>query len=160
MSTLPHTPESYAAWQELKQNVALGPDDPQRARHEEAKLELHLLVAELQESPTDERLERFCELSTEITDLAEQSFLRNLERGRYQDICIADLQARIDDYRRLFSEHLKLVDFVHEQHVLALQKQIELERRQRLYAENAILKTAHEIQIRRDRVAASMGANG
>lgn len=86
--------------------------------------------------------------------------MQNLERGRYQDICIADLQARIDENRRLFNEHLKLVDFVHEQHVLALKKQIELERRQRLYAENAILKTAHEIQIRRDRVAASMGTNG
>lgn len=45
MSTFAHTPESYAAWRELKHNVALGPDDSQRARHEEATRELHLLIA-------------------------------------------------------------------------------------------------------------------
>jgi hypothetical protein len=32
----------------------------------------------------------------------------------------------------MFDEHLRLVDFVHQQHVLALQKQIELEKRKRV----------------------------
>lgn len=77
-------------------------------------------------------------MSEEVTSLAEQSFLRTLERDRYQDMCIADLQAGIENYRRMFDEHLRLVDFVHQQHVLALQKQIEIEKKKRLYAENEL----------------------
>ena len=95
---------------------------------------------ELQESPTPERLERFCRVSEEVTRLAEQSFLRTLERDRYQDMYIADLKEGIENYRRMFDEHLKLVDFVHQQHVLAIQKQIELEKRKRVYAENELRK--------------------
>ena len=96
------------------------------------------LEIELQESPTPEGLERFCRVSEEVTSLAEQSFLRTLERDRYQDMCIADLQAGIENYRRMFDEHLRLVDFCHQQHVLALQKQIEIEKKKRLYAENEL----------------------
>jgi hypothetical protein len=95
---------------------------------------------ELQESPTPERLEQFCRVSEQVTRLAEQSFLRTLERDRYQDMCIADLQEGIENYRQMFDEHLRLVDFVHQQHVLALQKQIELEKRKRVDAENELRK--------------------
>jgi len=79
-------------------------------------------------------------VSEEVTRLAEESFLRTLERDRYQDMCIADLQAGIENYRRMFDEHFRLVDFVHRQHVLALEKQIELEKRKRIYAENELRK--------------------
>jgi len=99
-------------------------------------------------------------LSTEITTLAEQAFIRSLEDQRVQDICIADLQAGIEGYRRLFDEHLRLVDMTHQQHILALQKQVEVERRQRLHAENEILKAAREIQRRRDREAANASFGG
>jgi hypothetical protein len=91
---------------------------------------------------------------------AEWSFMRSLERQRCQDMCIADLQAAIENYHYLFDEHLRLVDFVHQQKVLALQKQAELERRRRLYAENEILKAAREIQLRRDRVRGSSASHG
>jgi hypothetical protein len=106
--------------------------------------------AELQEAPSPEAFDRFCALSVELAELAERSVLRSLERQRCQDMCIADLQAGIEKYCRLFDEHLRLVDFVHQQQVLALQKQAELERRRRLHAENEILKAAREIQLRRD----------
>jgi hypothetical protein len=83
-------------------------------------------------------------VSEEVTGLAEQAFLRTLDRDRQQDMCIADLQAGIENYRRQFDEHLRLVDFVHQQHVLALEKQIEIERRKRVYAENELRKaTTH-----------------
>jgi hypothetical protein len=75
-----------------------------------------------------------------VTSNAEQAFLRTMERDRQQDMCIADLQAGIENYRRQFDEHLRLVDFVHQQHVLALQKQIEIERKKRVYAENELRK--------------------
>jgi hypothetical protein len=175
MSAFARSPESYAAWQQLKRSVALRPhDDEQRAQRNRGTQELHRLLSrtsisilvlvlvarcskafhhsfpapriweqiyiELQESPTPERLERFCRVSEEITRLAEQSFLRTLERDRYQDMCIADLQEGIENYRHMFDEHLRLVDFVHQQHVLALQKQIELEKRKRVYAENELRK--------------------
>jgi hypothetical protein len=170
MSAFARSPESYAAWQQLKRNVALRPhDDEQRAQRERGTQELHRLLSrmssslvspflfiivvhsphpisylgtktELEASPTPERLERFCRVSEEVTRLAEQSFLRTLERDRYQDMCIADLQAGIENYRRMFDEHLRLVDFVHQQHVLALQKQIELEKRKRVFAENELRK--------------------
>ena len=107
--------------------------------------------AELKQSPSPDAFDRFCALSMELAELAEQSLLRSLERQRCQDVCIADLQAGIQNYRRLFDEHLRLVDFVHQQQVLALQKQAELERRRRLHAEDVVLKTAREIQVRRDR---------
>jgi len=106
--------------------------------------------AELKESPDPEAFDRFCALSMELAELAEQSLSRSLERQRRQDMCLADLQAGIENYRRLFDEHLRLVDFVHQQQVLALQKQAELERRRCLHAENEILKAAREIQLRRD----------
>ena len=106
--------------------------------------------AELKESPSPDAFDRFCALSMELAELAEQSLLRSLERQRCQDVCIADLQAGIQNYCRLFDEHLRLVDFVHQQQVLALQKQAELERRRRLHAEDTILKAAREIQFRRD----------
>jgi len=138
MSAFARSHESYAAWQQLKHNVTHRPDDEQRARRERGTQELHRLLAQLQESPTPEGLERFCRVSEEVTSLAEQSFLRTLERDRYQDMCIADLQAGIDNYRRMFDEHLRLVDFCHQQHVLALQKQIEIEKKKRLYAENEL----------------------
>lgn len=187
MSAFARSPESYAAWQQLKRNVALRPhDDEQRAKRNRGTQELHRLLSrtsiinissplcsssprcskkkkkkklrfqnvsfepppvfgeqkciELQESPTPERLERFCRASEEVTRLAEQSFLRTLERDRYQDMCIADLREGVENYRHMFDEHLRLVDFVHQQHVLALQKQIELERRKRVYAENELQK--------------------
>lgn len=98
------------------------------------------LGTKIYRTPTPERLERFCRVSEEITRLAEQSILRSLERDRYQDMCIADLQEGIENYRHMFDEHLRLVDFVHQQHVLALQKQIELEKRKRVYAENELRK--------------------
>lgn len=165
MSAFARSPESYAAWQQLKHNVAHRPDDEQRARRERGTQELHRLLArkshlpisvspyhthahtrsgniiELQESPTPEGLERFCRVSEEVTSLAEQAFLRTLERDRYQDMCIADLQAGIENYRRMFDEHLRLVDFCHQQHVLALQKQIEIEKKKRLLAENELWRT-------------------
>jgi len=95
----------------------------------------------------------------EITTLVEQAFIQCVEDQHTQDMCIADLQAGIEGYRRLFDEHLRLVDMTHRQHIIALQKQVELERRQRLRAENEILKAAREIQGRRDRetVNASLG---
>lgn len=95
---------------------------------------------ELKESPTPECLERFCRVSEEVTRLAELSFLRTLERDRSQDMCIADLQEGIENYRHMFDQHLRLVDFVHQQHILALQKQIELEKKKRVYAENELRK--------------------
>jgi hypothetical protein len=82
-----------------------------------------------------------------------------LERQRrHQEVCIADLRAGIERYRRLFDEHLALVDFVHRQRVLALRKQAELERRRRLRAENQIFKAAREIQLWRDRERVSGAA--
>jgi hypothetical protein len=169
MSAFARSPESYAAWQQLQRSVALRPhDDEQRAQRNRGTEELHRLLSrtsisisvlvryskafqtsriweqkmciELQESPTPERLERFCRVSEEVTRLAEQSFLRTLERDRYQDMCIADLREGVENYRHMFDEHLRLVDFVHQQHVLALQKQIELEKRKRVYAENELQK--------------------
>ncbi|KAI0275958.1 hypothetical protein BGY98DRAFT_1098502 [Russula aff. rugulosa BPL654] len=150
MSAFARSPESYAAWQQLKRNV----------HYESAKsavLTIRMMMmmnnsahnateeprnctAFFPESPTPERIERFCRVSEEVTRLAEHSFLRTLERDRYQDMCIADLQEGIENYRHMFDEHLKLVDFVHQQHVLALQKQIELEKRKRVYAENELRK--------------------
>lgn len=141
MSAFVRSPDSYAAWRQLKPNVALRPHDAeQRAQRNRGTQELHRLLSQLQESPSPECLERFCRVSEEVTRLAEQSFLRTLERDRYQDMCIANLQEGIENYRRMFDEHLRLVDFVHQQHVLALQKQIELEKRKRVYAENELRK--------------------
>lgn len=74
-------------------------------------------------------------------------------------MCTADLQAGIENYRRLFDEHLRLIDFVHHQ-VLSLRKQAELERRKRLYAEDEILKVAREIQLCRDRERGGGASHG
>lgn len=161
MSAYARTPESHAAWKQLKHNVAFRPDEEQRAQRQRGIRELqHLLPrtsmpwiiplpphscflfisweTELQQSPTAEGLERFCRISEEVTSSAEQAFLRTMERDRQQDLCIADLQTGIEGYRRQFDEHLRLVDYVHEQHVLALQKQIEIEKKKRLFAENEL----------------------
>jgi hypothetical protein len=58
---------------------------------------------------------KICRVSEEVTRLAEQSFLRTLERDRYRDMCIADLQEGIENYSHMFDKHLRLVDFVHQQ---------------------------------------------
>jgi hypothetical protein len=45
MSAFARTPESYAAWQQVKHNVAHRPDAEQRARRERGTQELHRLLA-------------------------------------------------------------------------------------------------------------------
>ena len=45
MSAFARSPESYAAWQQLKHNVTHRPDDEQRARRERGTQELHRLLA-------------------------------------------------------------------------------------------------------------------
>jgi hypothetical protein len=45
MSVFARTPESYAAWQQLKRDVALRSDEQQRAHREKKRRELLLLLA-------------------------------------------------------------------------------------------------------------------
>ena len=45
MSAYARTPESHAAWQQLKHNVAYRPDEEQRARRQRGTQELHRLLA-------------------------------------------------------------------------------------------------------------------
>jgi hypothetical protein len=45
MSAYARTPESHAAWQQLKHNVAHRPDEEQRARRQRGTQELHRLLA-------------------------------------------------------------------------------------------------------------------
>jgi len=75
MSIFARTPESNAAWHQLKRNVALGLDAQRRSprEDEEGSRELRLLFAELKESPDPEAFDRFCALSIELAELAEQS---------------------------------------------------------------------------------------
>src|SRR5258708_5207238 len=48
MSAFARSPESYAAWQQLKRNVALRPhDDEQRAQRERGTQELHRLLSRM-----------------------------------------------------------------------------------------------------------------
>jgi hypothetical protein len=72
-----------------------------------------------------------------------------------QDLCLAGLQAAMEDYRWLYGEHPRLVEFIYQQQILIVQKQVELERRQRLHAENQLLVAVHEIQDRRERKKAA-----
>jgi hypothetical protein len=81
---------------------------------------------------------------------ADRSSLRCLERQRRGHMYCRAFNISIENCRRLFHEHLRLIAFVHQQQVLALQKQAELERRKHLRAEDEILKVTCEIQLRKD----------
>jgi len=149
------TPEAFVAWQQVKRDAALRPYEPLRAQRDRSSREWQRLLAELQESPTPEGLARFCELSAEVTTLTEQSYLVTLERNHRRNICVADLQDRMEGYYQLVDEHLRLLDFVHYQHAHNLQMEKEIERRKRVHAENELLKATRELQNYRDREGAS-----
>jgi hypothetical protein len=54
--------------------------------------------AELQKSPTIDNIERFAKRALELRCFTQRSLARSLERYRYQNICLADLEARPEAY--------------------------------------------------------------
>jgi hypothetical protein len=108
--------------------------------------------ADLQETPTVEKLEAFFKRSSEVSEMTEQSLARSLQSMRDQDLCRADLQAVREENRRLELEaqNQQLVEYVRKKSIVVAQKRALLERLQKQYADNERLILSLGIPTRRD----------
>jgi len=98
MSDFADTPETYVAWRHLEVTKELRPYDGELAEILRGQEELGLLLADLEESPTIDNIERFFKRDLELRCLIQRSLARSLERYRCQNICLADLEARPGAY--------------------------------------------------------------
>lgn len=151
MLAFARSPESYAAWQQVKRNVArrVGVrrphDDDDDARRNRGTQELHRLLSRTPVFRFSKRLFHFLHPGHSFSARTRTPHLGNAgQKNRTQRVsharasrailpriggghpprrtvllahlgaCIADLQEGIENYRHMFDEHLKLVDFVHQ----------------------------------------------
>lgn len=150
MSNLARTPESYAAWQRIKRNQSLRPHEEPWVAIEKCSQDLDFLAADMQESPTLERLEAFFKRGFELSQLAEQSVARSEQSFHDQDLCRADLRAAQEENCRLEAENLRLIEYVRKQSIVVAQKRALVARMQQQYAENERLIASLGIPVRRD----------
>jgi len=98
MSDYAVTPETYAAWRYLELNDELRPYDGERAEMDRREEELGLLLADLEETPTAEKLEIYFKRDLELQLFIQRSLARSLDRYKCHKICLADMEARPGAY--------------------------------------------------------------
>ncbi|KAH8989545.1 hypothetical protein EDB92DRAFT_1817065 [Lactarius akahatsu] len=150
MSNLARTPESYAAWQRIKRSQALPHHEQPWVMLEKTSMELDLLGADMEESPTLEKIENFLKRGLELSEMTEQSLAQSFQSARDQELCKADIRAAKEVNRRLEAENLQLIEYVRKKAIVVAQKRALLERMQQQYAENERLIVSLGIPFRRD----------
>jgi len=98
MSRHAGTPETYDAWRHLEINKELRTYERDDAAMLRGEAELELLYADLEKSPTIEKIENYFKLGLELQCFTQRSLARTLERYHSRNICLADLEARPGAY--------------------------------------------------------------
>jgi len=150
MSNLARSPESYAAWQRIKRNQELLPHEQPWVALENGSQEMDILAADMQESPTLDRLEAFFRRGFELSQMTEESLARSEQSLRDQELCNADLRAAEEENCRLEAENLRIMEYARKKSIIVAQKRARVARLQQQYAENERLIAALGIPVRRD----------
>jgi len=144
MSAYAVTPETYAAWRYMELNDEHRPFDQEHAEIVRGDEELDLLLADLEKSPTVDKMAHFFKRALELRLFAQRSLDRSLERYRCQGVCLADVQARPGAYPSFGTEEevQQRVEEFRRKHVEIAEVARRVEEGQHQYAENERLLAA------------------
>jgi len=144
MSRYAVTPETYDAWKHLEINEELRTYERDCEAVSRGKAELESLLADLQKSPTAERAENFFKHAVGLKCFTQRSLARALERYHCRNICIADLEARPEEYQNYGTEEevRQYVEKVRRKDAELAQQAAEIKRGQRHDAKNEALLVA------------------
>ncbi|KAI0248328.1 hypothetical protein BJV78DRAFT_1284929 [Lactifluus subvellereus] len=104
MSDYVVTSETYAAWRHIDSKSGSNPHERDWAEFARMHEELGLQFAELDQSPSVEKLENFFKLVLELERSVHESLARTMELYHSLNICVADIEARPEAFQGLGSE--------------------------------------------------------